>query len=436
VLILAPATLIWQWQEELEDKLGIPAAVWSTQKKCWLDSEKRALTQKGDATLVAKCPWRIGIVSTGLIVNGDDAGERGALAKKSFGVVILDEAHKARIVRKTRDGETEVTPNNLMAFMRRVAANAGSVLLGSATPIQLEAVELWDLMVGLGQGAAQVLGKPHNGGEWWREGAIQYMSGDRPWPQNDTARWALFRNPLPPSAEHEVFRDIRNDAALAPREVMGPRYEALSADVRSAFNDDFRELAERYNPIVRRVVRRTRAMLEERGLLKPIAVITHPRPADGLPRGLFAGEGGAQGRGLTMSLAFNQAYEAAEAFSRLYAARQPGAGFLKTILLRRIGSSAQAGLATARHMLDRLGGEVVPEEERSEVEAEPAATPPLEGEDLQLLREVERNLAAVVDGQDIDPKVKVILHYLNEHEWLKKNGAIVFSQYFKPDHGI
>src|SRR5262245_28036621 len=215
-LILAPATLIWQWQEELEDKLGIPAAVWSTQKKCWLDSEKRALTQKGDAALAAKCPWRIGIVSTGLIVNGDDAGERGALAKKSFGVIILDEAHKARVARKTRDGETEVTANNLMAFLRRIAANSGSVLLGTATPIQLEAVELWDLMVGLGQGAAQVLGKPHNGGEWWREGAIQYLSGDRPWPQNDTARWALFRNPLPPAVEHEVFRDIRNDAAIAP----------------------------------------------------------------------------------------------------------------------------------------------------------------------------------------------------------------------------
>ncbi len=46
VLILAPATLIWQWQEELEDKLGIPAAVWSTQKKCWLDGERRPLTQK------------------------------------------------------------------------------------------------------------------------------------------------------------------------------------------------------------------------------------------------------------------------------------------------------------------------------------------------------------------------------------------------------
>ena len=96
MLILAPATLIWQWQDELDDKLGVPAAVWSTQKKCWLDAERRPLTQKGDATLVAKCPWRVGIVSTGLIVNGDDEGERGALARKTFGVVILDEAHKAR----------------------------------------------------------------------------------------------------------------------------------------------------------------------------------------------------------------------------------------------------------------------------------------------------------------------------------------------------
>ena len=47
VLILAPATLIWQWQEELEDKLGVPAAVWSTQKKCWLDGGAPAADPKG-----------------------------------------------------------------------------------------------------------------------------------------------------------------------------------------------------------------------------------------------------------------------------------------------------------------------------------------------------------------------------------------------------
>jgi hypothetical protein len=47
-------------------------------------------------------------VSTGLIIYGDDAAERGALAKKSFGVVVLDEAHKARAGRETRGGNTTV----------------------------------------------------------------------------------------------------------------------------------------------------------------------------------------------------------------------------------------------------------------------------------------------------------------------------------------
>src|SRR5271157_4731722 len=30
---------------------------------------------------------------------------------------------------------------------------------------------------------------------------------------------------------------------------------------------------------------------------------------------------------------------------------------------------------------------------------------------------------------EIDPKVKVVLHYLRERQWLENNGAIIFSQY-------
>ena len=37
VLILCPSTLTLQWQVELTDKLGIPAAVWSSGKKVWID---------------------------------------------------------------------------------------------------------------------------------------------------------------------------------------------------------------------------------------------------------------------------------------------------------------------------------------------------------------------------------------------------------------
>jgi hypothetical protein len=316
VLILAPATLIWQWQEELEDKLGIPSAVWSTQKKCWLDGERRPLTQRGDPQFVAKCPWRIGIVSTGLIVNGDDEAERGALAKKSFGVVILDEAHKARAARETRRGQTTSKRNNLLEFLHRVARNSTNVILGTATPIQLDAVELWDIMSALSQGAPQVLGTPLDGGEWIRDDSVRLLTGERPWPQSDTARWGLFRNPLPPAAEHSVFRDVRNDARLESRDVLGPRFDELGPDVRGDFLQEFNTLAQQHNPIVRRIVRRTRPMLEDRGLLKRIGVITHPRSDDGIPASFF------DGQGLVMGLAFTAAYEAAEHFSRIYAARR------------------------------------------------------------------------------------------------------------------
>ena len=91
--------------------------------------------------------------------------------------------------------------------------------------------------------------------------------------------------------------------------------------------------------------------------------------------------------------------------------RRPGAGFLKTILLRRIGSSARAGLETARHLLGRMDGPTVPEDEIGD-EGLPTDDAPPDPQEIQFLREVERNLAAVVTGTDTDPKVQVILHYL------------------------
>ena len=54
---------------------------------------------------------------------------------------------------------------------------------------------------------------------------------------------------------------------------------------------------------------------------------------------------------------------------------------------------------------------------------------PPDPQEMQLLRDIERNLASVVDGLDTDPKVQVILHYLRERHWLEQNGAIIFSQY-------
>src|SRR5262249_47461883 len=56
-------------------------------------------------------------------------------------------------------------------------------------------------------------------------------------------------------------------------------------------------------------------------------------------------------------------------------------------------------------------------------------TLPPNPQELQLLREVDRNLASVVAGAQVDPKVQIVLYYLRDHDWLESNGAIIFSQY-------
>ncbi|RUX64221.1 helicase SNF2, partial [Mesorhizobium sp. M2A.F.Ca.ET.040.01.1.1] len=133
-------------------------------------------------------PLRIGIVSTGLIVSGDDDGEIRHLINKKFAVVILDEAHKARADRSGKDG-TRVGEKRLLAFMEKIAANAQSVLIGTATPIQLRAEELHDLVAMLAKGASHVLGIEGSRG-WASDVCMGYLTGEIPLPVNPTDQWA------------------------------------------------------------------------------------------------------------------------------------------------------------------------------------------------------------------------------------------------------
>ncbi|MCV5753858.1 hypothetical protein OFN51_34200, partial [Escherichia coli] len=67
-----------------------------------------------------------------------------------FGVAILDEAHKARS--RQGFGKDAGTHNELLAFMREIAARSDHVILGTATPIQTRPEDLWDLIGILHQG--------------------------------------------------------------------------------------------------------------------------------------------------------------------------------------------------------------------------------------------------------------------------------------------
>ena len=166
VVIFAPATLCEQWQTEMLDKLGIPCARWDTIRKVWLDDQERAISPTGREH-VARCPLRIGIVSTGLMMR--HSAEKQQLLGLRFGLVILDEAHKA--CTRQGFGADAGTPNELLAFMREIAARSDHVLLGTATPIQTQPQDLWDLIGILHQGRGNfVLGNDF--AEWHRAGEV------------------------------------------------------------------------------------------------------------------------------------------------------------------------------------------------------------------------------------------------------------------------
>ena len=137
VLILAPKALIRQWQDELDTLLGLPSAFWDGRQ--WVD--ERGIEHPGSgAESIRRCPRRIGIVSTGLITSGSDVVTW--LANMRFECVILDEAHRARRRNlSTSRAFASAQPNNLLEFLREISPRTKSLLLATATPVQLHPIE-------------------------------------------------------------------------------------------------------------------------------------------------------------------------------------------------------------------------------------------------------------------------------------------------------
>jgi hypothetical protein len=423
VVIFAPATLTEQWQTEMLDKLGIPTARWDTLGKVWLDADERVLSPSGREQ-IAHCPLRIGIVSTGLMMR--DSLEKQHLLGMHFGVVILDEAHKAR----TRQGfgKDAGTPNALLAFMCEIAARADHVLLGTATPIQTNPADLWDLLGILHQGPGRfVLG--NDLAPWHRPETVLDILAGRVEVELLAYAWELLRSPLPrmestsePRARR-LFSAIRQDLGLQNGEWQTTRSLAdLTMETREILEEELERriagatLFQRENPVVRHVVLRKRQQLEDAGLLARVGVDVHPDRKQAIEQRAF--DALFEGKALRTSENFRQAYGEARAFGKALANRGKGSGFMKNLMEQRICSSIHAGLATARRLLE---GDVVHEEDEEQDDDIKVET----GEE----REVLQRLIARLERLEADPKMDAVVYFLDKEKWLSL-GVIIFSQYY------
>lgn len=419
VLILCPSTLTFQWQTELKDRLGIPSAVWHSTKKVWVDPEGRVVRTRGPED-IARCPYRVALVSTGLVFH--DSAEREVLLGRRYGTVILDEAHKAR--RRGGLGERRDEANNLLDFMLKIGPRTRHLLLGTATPIQTDVRELWDLMGILQSGADFVLGRGPLATWPNVDKALPLVKGAAN-PADAKDVWELIRNPLPPSSEHGLFAALRQQMDVADGDFcVDTAYGALDYPTRNLLEHMldggfFRQ----NNPIVRHTVLRKRQRLEEDGLIERVGVTIHPDAhADG---GAYQGPAFV-GSGLMTNHAFDLAYTAAEAFTDELGKRTKAAGFMKSLLLQRICSSFASGRSTAEKMLART---LLEEEEDAQLllDALDGLTPK-EAKYLQtIVSELSRPEAR-------DPKLDAAQYFLIGHRvegktWLE-HGCILFSQYY------
>lgn len=421
-IIFAPATLCEQWQTEMMDKLGVPCARWHTTKKVWWDHEDRAISPEG-AAQISRCPLRIGIVSTGLVMR--DSLEKAYLLDLRYGLVIVDEVHKARS--KQGFGKEAGEPNELLKFITVIAANTDHVLLGTATPIQTTPADLWDLVRVLHQGKGNfILG--HDFTKWHKPREIlPILSGQDEVTQIEYA-WELLRSPLPSIESSRdgkarfLYSQIRQDLGIKPNEWNAGVLSQLSEDTRECLEMALEtqisgaNFFQRENPFVRHIVLRKRTTLEQEGLLKAIAVDVHPDPAlvkD--PQKFYALF---EGQGLRTTEDFRQAYLEARNFGRALAKRGKGSGFMKNLMEQRICSSIVAGIHTAEALLSGL---TVHEDDDDDDIALALQT----DEERTVLQRMIFRLQKISS----DPKMKAITHYLDIEGW-RALGCIIFSQYY------
>ena len=435
ILIIVPKTLTYQWQDELKTLLDMPSAVWVG--KGWVDENGNEYPAESFRSIM-KCPRKVGIISQGLITAKTEAAE--LLRQMKFECVILDEAHRARRKNPTRDPDVnKAQPNNLLDFLNGITFNTRSLLLATATPVQIHPIELFDLVnaLTLPADAEKVLGDLFSVWRRHPQTSLNYISGNLKIPDSEIEMWEIVRNPFPKKNEKNwrinTIRnqiDISDDVSIFPVDL----YKKLKVPIKQKikdlyFGDNF---VQNHNPYIRTVIRRTRKFLEE-----TINPETGDYFLEKIDVELF---GEKNNEALELLGYLFQAYSIAEKFCEMLSARVKTGGFLTTLLLKRIGSTMVAGENTAKKLLSwskegkeklkELYDEVF-EEDEEEAEEEQSEIKELTFEEMELL---ETLIKVLKSNKDTDPKYISVLDILkkgvhSEGAWSDK-GCIVFSQYY------
>ena len=316
-LILAPRPACRQWQEELQRKfnIGIPL----------LDSGARPTLAYPDGRRAAAPdpPWaaELLIASYQWLRHHQDAFLADC---PRYDLVIVDEAHRARFAEVASANRRA---NRYLQLLRQLAQQTASLLLLTATPMQLHEAELHALLELL-----EPIG-------WTAEDFRRFYDTDTP---PDAEQWRFMADAYRP---HSPNPRAREERMIRSR---NPQYIAANLTAARIANDTKR-MRER-GPAQRLMSRHTRATLRQyarQGLIQSEGRIPSTVPHRKV-----------HPVAIRMNAAERSLYDGIAALVSAVYAAAPGVnptalGFIMTIYRKRLGSSPRAFAQTCRNHLER-----------------------------------------------------------------------------------
>ncbi|MEO9365222.1 MULTISPECIES: DEAD/DEAH box helicase [Candidatus Nitrosocaldus] len=149
VLVLAPKNVTRQWWDEIRGKFGLPAYLLKPGKpNVFVAPDGKEFQVDGNPFDAADL-----IVASWHYVRGRRGSEPELFKARSFDLVLIDEAHAARI---TRSEFASPRPTRLYELAMALSSLTPHVFLLTATPLQLNPLEILDLLRILGLGGPWV----------------------------------------------------------------------------------------------------------------------------------------------------------------------------------------------------------------------------------------------------------------------------------------
>ncbi len=342
-LLLVPASVLRQWQEELEEKFALRIPRLEDSDFLTRDDEKLFWSRRN--------PWNAFPV---LLASSHLARRRArreeVLTAGPWDIVLVDEAHHAR----RRGSQADDTPNSLLALLLDMKARGlwKALYLASATPMQMHAHEIWDLL--------QLLGLTKRWGSSAETFERYYKQlrenfPDREWEFLKAMQADFFSDPAV-HADPVMEKMVKDDLGLAGSRPIRKFHEMgltrvaaeyLLADSRYLFDEWLRA----NTPTRERVFRTTRSVLRQ-------------YKAEGiLPKGSTIPAREVYDRFIPLSSDEDKLYQRIETYiARFYDAYMTGPkaqkplGFIMTVYRRRLTSSFLAIERSLRRRRDVLYG--------------------------------------------------------------------------------